>query len=120
LVQRKPGHDRDRVRRHVRARRCAGGRDSGAGDAALIAAGTLAGEGRLSVGIVLGLAMAAWMLGSVAGYYIGRRGGRELLERPGWLAKARGKLLAKGDHAFGRHNFTASVTMPPSCPASSG
>src|SRR4029077_5719380 len=35
-----------------------------------------------------------------------------LLERPGWLAKKRGKLLAKGDHVFGRHNFAASVTMP--------
>jgi membrane protein DedA with SNARE-associated domain len=45
----------------------------GLGDAALIAAGTLAGEGRLKVGVVLATAMAAWMLGSVAGYEIGAR-----------------------------------------------
>ena len=61
----------------------------GPGDAALIAAGTLAGEGKLNVWIVLAVASAAWMLGSVVGYEIGVRGG-----------------------AFARWNFLASVTMP--------
>lgn len=84
----------------------------GPGDASLIAAGTLAGEGRLNVWIVLALGMAAWMLGSVAGYKIGVRGGRRMLDHPGRLEKSRGKLLAKGDRAFGRWNFLASVTMP--------
>lgn len=84
----------------------------GPGDAALIAAGTLAGEGRLNVWIVLSLAMAAWMLGSVAGYGIGVRGGRGLLDHPGRLEKSRRKLLAKGDRTFARWNFLASVTMP--------
>lgn len=82
------------------------------GDAALIAAGTLAGEGRLNIGVVLVAAIVAWMLGSLAGYEIGLRGGRKLLDHPGRLEKRRGKLLAKGDEAFGRHNFIASVTMP--------
>ena len=84
----------------------------GPGDASLIAAGTLAGEGRLNVWIVLALGMTAWMLGSVAGYEIGVRGGRQMLDHPGRLEKSRGKLLAKGDRAFGRWNFLASVTMP--------
>jgi membrane protein DedA with SNARE-associated domain len=84
----------------------------GLGDASLIAAGTLAGEGRLNVGIVLATAMVAWMLGSVAGYEIGVRGGRRLLDHPGRLETRRRKLLAKGDRAFGRHTFVASVTMP--------
>jgi membrane protein DedA with SNARE-associated domain len=84
----------------------------GPGDASLIAAGTLAGEGRLNVWIVLALAMIAWMLGSVAGYAFGVHGGRSLLDRPGRLEKSRRKLLAKGDRAFGRYNFVASVTMP--------
>lgn len=84
----------------------------GPGDAALIAAGTLAGEGRLNVWIVLGLAMAAWMLGSVAGYEIGVHEGRGLLDHPGRLEKSRQKLLAKGDRTFARWNFLASVTMP--------
>jgi membrane protein DedA with SNARE-associated domain len=50
----------------------------GPGDASLIAAGTLAGEGRLNIWIVLATAMAAWMLGSVVGYEIGIRKGRWL------------------------------------------
>jgi membrane protein DedA with SNARE-associated domain len=84
----------------------------GPGDASLIAAGTLAGEGKLNVGIVLATAMIAWMLGSVIGYVIGVREGRQLLDHPGRLEKRRRKLLAKGDRAFGRHTFSASVTMP--------
>ncbi len=84
----------------------------GPGDASLIAAGTLAGEGRLKIWIVLATAMVAWMLGSLIGYKIGIRKGRWLLDHPGRLEKSRLKLLAKGDHAFGRHTFVASVTMP--------
>jgi membrane protein DedA with SNARE-associated domain len=84
----------------------------GLGDAALIAAGTLAGEGRLNIWIVLATAMAAWMFGSVVGYEIGARKGRWLLDHHGRLEKSRLKLLAKGDRAFGGHTFVASVTMP--------
>ncbi len=84
----------------------------GPGDASLIAAGTLAGEGKLNIWIVLATAMAAWMFGSVVGYVIGTHGGRRLLDHPGRLEKSRLKLLAKGDRAFGRHTFVASVTMP--------
>ena len=82
------------------------------GDAALIAAGTLAGEGRLNVVIVAATGIVAWMLGSLAGYWIGIRGGRRLLEHPGRLETSRLKVLAKGDRIFGRHNFIASLTMP--------
>jgi membrane protein DedA with SNARE-associated domain len=84
----------------------------GPGDACLIAAGTLAGEGKLNVWVVLITAMVAWMLGSVTGYVIGAHGGRALLDHPGHLEKSRRKLLAKGDRAFGRYTFVASVTMP--------
>jgi membrane protein DedA with SNARE-associated domain len=84
----------------------------GPGEASLIAAGTLAGEGRLNVWIVLALSMIAWTLGSVAGYAFGVHGGRRLLDHPGRLEKSRRKLLAKGDRAFGRYTFLASVTMP--------
>jgi membrane protein DedA with SNARE-associated domain len=82
------------------------------GDASLIAAGTLAGEGRLNVFVVLAIGMVGWMLGSVVGYLIGVHGGRQLLEHEGRLQKRRRKLLAKGDRAFGRHTFLAAVTMP--------
>jgi membrane protein DedA with SNARE-associated domain len=72
----------------------------GPGDASLIAAGTLAGEGKLNLGLVLATAMVAWMVGSVIGFEIGWRGGRRLLDHPGRLEKRRRKLLAKGDRAF--------------------
>jgi membrane protein DedA with SNARE-associated domain len=81
----------------------------GPGDASLIAAGTLAGEGKLNVWIVLALAIAAWMLGSIVGYVIGVHGGRKLLDHPGHLEKSRRKLLAKGDRAFARYEFVASM-----------
>ena len=84
----------------------------GPGEAALIAAGTLAGEGRLHVAIVLATAIVAWMAGSAAGWEIGIHGGRQLLDHPGRLEQRRRNLLAKGDRAFGRHTFIASVTMP--------
>lgn len=84
----------------------------GPGDASLIAAGTLAGEGRLNIWIVLATAMAAWMFGSLVGYEIGIHKGRWLLDHHGRLEKSRLKLLAKGDRAFGGHTFVASVTMP--------
>jgi len=84
----------------------------GPGDAALIAAGTLAGEGRLNVWIVLAVSMTAWMVGSVGGFEIGHYGGRSLLDHDGPMAKSRRKLLAKGDRVFGGHTFAASVTMP--------
>jgi membrane protein DedA with SNARE-associated domain len=84
----------------------------GPGDASLIAAGALAGEGKLNIWIVLATAAVAWMLGSVIGFVIGARGGRPLLDHPGRLEKRRRKLLAKGDRAFGRYTFVASATLP--------
>ena len=84
----------------------------GPGDASLIAAGALAGEGKLNIWIVLATAGVAWMLGSVIGFVIGARGGRPLLDHPGRLEKRRRKLLAKGDRAFGRYAFVASATLP--------
>ena len=85
---------------------------SGPGDASLIAAGTAAGEGRLSFAVVLAVATVAWMLGSVIGYEIGHHYGRGLLQHPGRLEKRRRALFEKGDRAFGRHDFTASTTLP--------
>jgi membrane-associated protein len=84
----------------------------GLGDASLIAAGALAGDGKLNIWIVLATAGVAWMLGSVIGFAIGAHGGRPLLDHPGRLEKRRRKLLAKGDRAFGRYTFVASATLP--------
>ena len=84
----------------------------GPGDASLIAAGALAGDGKLNIWIVLVTAMVAWMVGSVIGFAIGAHGGRPLLDHPGRFEKRRRRLLAKGDRAFGRYTFVASATLP--------
>ena len=84
----------------------------GGGDASLLAAGTLAGEGRLYVWAVIVIGIVAWMLGSSIGYAIGVRHGRSLLERPGWFERSRQNLLAKGNDLFGRHSYLGSATMP--------
>jgi membrane protein DedA with SNARE-associated domain len=84
----------------------------GPGDASLIAAGTLAGEGRVHLGTVLAVSAVAWLLGSLAGYTIGVRKGRGLLDHAGRWEKSRRRLLGKGDRAFAGHTLSASVTMP--------
>ena len=66
-----------------------GGGIPGPGDASLIAAGALAGEGKLNIWIVLATAMVAWVLGSAIGFVIGARGGRPLLDHTGRLEKRR-------------------------------
>ena len=83
----------------------------GKGDADMIAAGTLEGEGRLNIGVVVVTYIAGWLLGSLAGYIVGRRGGRALLEHKGRLEKRRRKMLVKGDETLGHHNLVASVTL---------
>jgi membrane protein DedA with SNARE-associated domain len=87
----------------------------GPGQASLIAAGALAGEGRLNVGVIGATALTALVFGSYVGYRIGVWKGRGLLDHPGPpLEKTRRKLLAKGDKAFGHGTVTffASATMP--------
>lgn len=84
----------------------------GPGDASLIAAGTAAGEGRLNIWVAIGVAAAAWAVGSTLGYEFGIHRGRGLLEHPGWLGKARMSLLTKGDRMFGQRKVLASATLP--------
>lgn len=84
----------------------------GFGDAALIGAGVASGEGRLTLSLVLAVAVVAWMLGSVLGYAIGRHVGRRLLDHPGFMERYRRRTLAKGDQMFKRHGFLASVILP--------
>lgn len=84
----------------------------GFGDSALIAAGTLAGEGRLSLSLTLALAMVAWMLGSLVGYAVGEHNGRWLLRRPGAFERSRHRLLERGERAFARYELAASAILP--------
>ena len=73
------------------------------GETALIAAGILASDGRLSIELVIVVAAGAAILGDNVGFWIGRRGGRKLLELPGPLAHHRRRVLERGEEVFRRH-----------------
>jgi membrane protein DedA with SNARE-associated domain len=73
------------------------------GETALIAAGALAAQGQLDLALVIGLAAMAAILGDNAGYLLGRRGGRWLLERPGRFEASRRRVLEFGEPFFERH-----------------
>ncbi len=73
------------------------------GEAALITGGVLASEGHLDIELVIVVAAAAAIVGDNVGFWIGRRGGRRLLELPGPLALHRRRVLDRGDEIFRRH-----------------
>src|ERR671938_1914326 len=66
------------------------------GETALIAAGILASEGRLEIELVILVGAAAAIVGDNVGFWIGRRGGRRLLELPGPLEHPRRGGVGRG------------------------
>ena len=77
------------------------------GETALIVAGALAGDGRLSLPLVIGVAAGAAIVGDNVGYVFGRRGLRRLIERAGRGAAARQRLIERGERFFARHGAAA-------------
>jgi membrane-associated protein len=73
------------------------------GESALIVGGVLASEGHLQIELVIAVAAGAAILGDNVGFWIGRRGGRWLLELPGPLKHHRARLLESGEAIFERH-----------------
>jgi undecaprenyl-diphosphatase len=73
------------------------------GETALLTAGLLAGAGHLSLPLVIAVGTGAAILGDNLGYWLGRRGGRAVLLRGGWLAGHRRRALVKGEEFFARH-----------------
>lgn len=73
------------------------------GETALIVGGVLASHGTLQIELVIAVAAAAAIVGDNIGYYIGRRGGRWLLERPGPFHEHRLRVLDTGEPFFARH-----------------
>jgi membrane protein DedA with SNARE-associated domain len=86
----------------------------GPGDAGLIAAALLAAEGHLSLAVVLVVAYIGSLAGRIFGYQIGAKGGRALMERPGWFGGLRSATLAKGDRVFERFPRSAVLVAPAS------
>ena len=77
------------------------------GETSLILAGALAGQGQLSLPLVIAVAAAAAIVGDNTGYLIGRRGLRRLLDRPGRRSGRRQRLLARGEAFFARYGSAA-------------
>jgi membrane protein DedA with SNARE-associated domain len=81
------------------------------GETALIAFGVLAAAGNYSIGVVIGVAAAAAIIGDNLGYWlIGRVGGRRLLARWPWLARHLRGPLTRAE-AFMRRHGPAAVFL---------
>ena len=73
------------------------------GETALIAAAILAAKGHYSIVEVIVVAALAAIIGDNAGYWIGRTGGRALLERWGPIRRYAERALPPGERFFMKH-----------------
>jgi membrane protein DedA with SNARE-associated domain len=73
------------------------------GETALIAAAILASRGHYSIFAVIAVAALAAIVGDNAGYWIGRAGGRKLLERWGPIKRYADKAIPPGERFFEKH-----------------
>jgi membrane protein DedA with SNARE-associated domain len=77
------------------------------GEAALIAAGALSSQGHGNIVAIVGLAIAAAVTGALFGYLVGRRWGRELLQRWPWFERVTHKGVERSQEFFHRHGSKA-------------
>jgi membrane protein DedA with SNARE-associated domain len=77
------------------------------GETALIAAGVYASKGHLSIAGVIAVAAAAAILGDNIGYWLGREGGRRLLNRYALLKRFADRVLPPAERFFERHGGKA-------------
>ena len=73
------------------------------GETALIAAGVLAARGDMDIVEVIVVAAAAAIVGDNVGYWVGRLGGRKLLERWEPLERHASRVLPWSERFFKRH-----------------
>src|SRR5437016_1024583 len=85
---------------------------SGPGEAALIAAGIAAARHKVDLGGILVVGWAGATVGGIAGWGIGRAGGRALMERPGPLLGLRHRMLRSGDRFYERWGALAVYFAP--------
>jgi membrane protein DedA with SNARE-associated domain len=73
------------------------------GETALVASGVLASQGKLDIVAVIAVASLAAIVGDNAGYWIGRKGGRRLLERWSIVSRHAQKVLPRAERIFAKH-----------------
>jgi membrane protein DedA with SNARE-associated domain len=84
----------------------------GPGEPVLIAGGIWAAKGRLDLAQLLVIAWAAATAGGIAGWLLGRIGGRALWSAPGPLHRLRLRSLARGERFFARYGLLAIYLAP--------
>jgi membrane protein DedA with SNARE-associated domain len=84
----------------------------GPGESVLIAAGVLAAKHRLDLATVIVVAWAAATLGGIAGWLIGRHGGRTVMTVRGPLHHFRLGAVKRGDEVFTRYPVVAILLTP--------
>jgi membrane protein DedA with SNARE-associated domain len=84
----------------------------GPGEPVLIAAGVFAARHRLDIGSVLVVAWLGAAAGGTAGWLIGMKLGRTVMELPGPLHKPRTAALKRGDEVFTRFPVLAILLTP--------
>jgi membrane protein DedA with SNARE-associated domain len=73
------------------------------GETALVAAGVFASRGELDIVSVVAVAAIAAIIGDNLGYWVGRTGGRRLLERSRLLTRWSERILPWAEAFFDRH-----------------
>jgi membrane protein DedA with SNARE-associated domain len=73
------------------------------GEVAVLTGAIAAADGKLNIFAVIAVGAVAAIIGDNIGYYVGKRGGRWLLERPGLFYNQRKKVLGMADWFFDRH-----------------
>jgi membrane protein DedA with SNARE-associated domain len=73
------------------------------GETALVLAAVLASQGKLHIWLVLVIGISSAIVGDNIGYWLGRKFGRDVLERPGPFYKRRLRIIAIGDRFYDKH-----------------
>jgi membrane protein DedA with SNARE-associated domain len=73
------------------------------GETALVLAAVLASQGKLQIWLVILIGICSAIIGDNIGYLLGRKVGREVLEKPGPFQRRRKRMIGAGDKFFQKH-----------------